>query len=308
MPGSTICSLDSTNVMEDIQILPSLDSMVDIPSHTRRRKRIHHHWNQPKNNRIHNTLFRRDQNIQRHVSTTTTRPPPLPLSSDATLDEINRKIQRLSVSIASGADSAEKWNDFCSNTGGVSSLLHCIRCASRELEECSRLGGGQGMQEGARTSPTRKHFRDREGVGRMEKQQEAFAKVSATCKVLRNVCSRDSNWAAMITDDILRADQSLRSTLDESGQTFHPNIIEDLLKVLNSIKEVDIFFSRKLSRTARRNLRNTGFSIKRFGTRRQRLGEFIIARMLLIHHTSHTRKLDVKRREENALCMFCNFC
>ena len=146
---------------------------------------------------------------------------PLPLSPSSYLKRTCRDIEQLSVSIASGVDSAEKWKEFCTNGGGVSSLLQCIHSAAEDL--------GLEYDKGV----------DFYSVdGSMQRREEAFIMVGSTCRVLRNLCARDSNWAAMVTDDVLNADE--KEPLKVKEHT-HKRIISDLVKILNYANEADSF-------------------------------------------------------------------
>jgi hypothetical protein len=256
MPGSAIHHLERNLALKDIQVLPSMDSMIDIRSSGWKPLEEETQVDMDAVNGYNDTFrptnrpwFRQFFRTRQHPSLR-----PLPLSPSTYLQRMNRDIERLSVSIASGVDSAEKWKEFCTNGGGVSSLLQCIHSAADELE----LEYAQGVDSYSVDGP-------------MERREEAFSMVGSTCKVLRNLCARDSNWAAMVTDDILKADQTCLSKSKENVE--HQRIITDLVRILKYANEADLFYSRKGSRKARRKMRDTGYSIKQFGTRRQRRGK-----------------------------------
>jgi len=143
----------------------------------------------------------------------------LPLSDPEHYKErIGRDMRHLSLSIASSVSSPWQWQLFCDEGGGILPLLQCIK------------EGAQSIQRG---NDDLLFFKTEEVVDEeseenqimtkfMEQHEESFAAACTACRSLRDLCALSDEFAAVVTDDIVRAD-AVWSTTARSCNHNHPS-------------------------------------------------------------------------------------
>lgn len=254
MDGSTITHFfDSDDCTNDIEMLPSPDSMVDVMAMNQQKPKV------PKSVIKH---IRKRSKKKMNGGTV-----PVFGRSDH-LERANVDIRNLSLSIAGNIDTQEQWKEFFDDSQGegLVSILQCIRDCAQEIKLGSEIFDAD----------------DDISVLDVERRREnAFHSACRAVKTLRDLSSIDKYWAAFITDEILQVDQRWRKEendggLDSEGKTGGSNGFLDDLTVLHRYNnELDTFYNRRV-KMSRRDLRNHGITIKRFGTRKQRRGKFLI--------------------------------
>ena len=161
-------------------------------------------------------------------------------------DRIGRDMRYLAVSIAASIDKPWQWKLFFDEGGGVVPLLECIRDGARSVEQ----GGKDFLDDG-----------DVEGTDGLKEQHEAsFAAACTACRALRDLSALSKDFAAVVTDDILRVNDQWRScVVEDSGYDCSANgLISDLLILLKHANEAEKFYNvpRKGSRRASFSLSN----------------------------------------------------
>ncbi len=154
----------------------------------------------------------------------------------------HQQFDQMALSIASNIETPKQWIEFCENEGGLEPIHRIIHGVAEEI----RQGYAIDIES------------DNEVLYNLERRENAFQSACTACRVLRDLCSKDENWASAITDDIL--------TLN-----CHDGIISDLVTLLRHANESEMFHSRKVMRK-RRELRAMGIKIKNIKTRRERRG------------------------------------
>ena len=152
----------------------------------------------------------------------------------------------LAVSIAASIDKPWQWKVFFDEGGGVVPLLECIRDGARSVEQ----GGKDFLDDG-----------DVEGTDGLKEQHEAsFAAACTACRALRDLSALSKDFAAVVTDDILRVNDQWRScVVEDSGYDCSANgLISDLLILLKHANEAEKFYNvpSKGSRRASFSLSN----------------------------------------------------
>lgn len=153
-----------------------------------------------------------------------------------------------SVSIAASIDEPWQWNLFFDEGGGVLPLLECIRDGARSVEQ----GGAD--------------FLDDEDVGGTH--EASFAAACTACRALRDLSALSKDFAAVVTDDILRVNTRWSTcVMEESGYDCSSGgLISDLLILLKHANEVERFY-----KVQGKGGRRVGFSRS---NRRKRRGKF----------------------------------
>jgi Patatin-like phospholipase len=124
-------------------------------------------------------------------------------------DRIGRDMRLIAVSIASSINSVDEWRLYCQqSTGGIIPLVECIRTGARSIRE-----GGDLTQPGF------------DNLGAVPRKEESFLAAVSTCRALRDLCALSLDLAAVITDDLLRANAASRSKGD-------PSLLDDLCTIL----------------------------------------------------------------------------
>lgn len=157
------------------------------------------------------------------------------------------------VSIAASIDKPWQWKLFFDEGGGVLPLLECIRDGARAVEQ-----GQLDFLDG-----------DVEGVNSLKEQHEAsFSAACTACRALRDLSALSKDFAAVVTDDILRVNtQWSTCVLEGSGYDCSSGgLVSDLLILLKHANEAESFY--KAPRKGER--RRASFSLS---NRRQRRGE-----------------------------------
>ena len=142
---------------------------------------------------------------------------------------IGRDMRTLGVSIAASIDKPWQWKLFFDEGGGVLPLLECIVDGARAVE-----AGKLDFVDG-----------DVEGTNSLKEQNEAsFAAACTACRALRDLSALSKDFAAVVTDDLLRVD-TLWSTCVVEGDGYDCSsggLISDLLILLKHANEAEIFY------------------------------------------------------------------
>jgi hypothetical protein len=189
----------------------------------------------------------------------------LPLSGPAHTERIEKDMRHLAVSIASTIEDAEQYKTFCEDGGGLLPLLECIRDSADEIvrgQNVSLMNEKEGIEAGAMM------------VGLVEKREEAFAAACTACKTLRDLCAISKPFAAIVTDSILRVDETWSTSVEQvDGQTkLEGGLISNLGTLLQFSQQADNLYTPRSRRERLRMLRNRG--VQRFGNRKQKRGKF----------------------------------
>jgi hypothetical protein len=145
---------------------------------------------------------------------------------------------------------------FFDEGGGVLPLLECIRDGARAVEQ-----GQLDFIDG-----------DVEGTSMLKEQHEAsFAAACTACRALRDLSALSKDFAAVVTDDILRVNSQWSTCVVEGAgyDCSSGGLISDLLILLKHANEVEAFYQTTTKGGKRATLR-ANFSLS---TRRQRRGK-----------------------------------
>lgn len=245
MPGCAIKHLDNDyrSVVDGLEILPSAAPMLDIMSFKK----------SDKENIISSSNAEATKALLKKYSHF--RPKhEMPQSSYITGEKYNSRISKdlshLSLSIAQTIETPQQWTEFVQNGGGLAPIIQCIRDAVDEIKK------GQAP--------------DVEGVELYaydQRMENSFQAACNACKVLRDLCSRDANWAAVITDELLHFHHQ-RIHDSETNQ----GVLDDLVSLLQYTNEGGLWYTRNIWKK-RRELRANGIRIKSGYTRQRRKGE-----------------------------------
>ena len=161
------------------------------------------------------------------------------------------------VSIAATIDKPWQWKLFFDEGGGVLPLLECIRDGARSVD----------------TVPDFLDDDDVEGTNSLKEQHEAsFAAACTACRALRDLSALSKDFAAVVTDDILRVNAQW-STCVVEGNGFDCSsggLMSDLLTLLKHANEDKAFY--KVPRKGKRGSRRASFSLS---NRKQRRGRWL---------------------------------
>mmetsp|Transcript_17445 Transcript_17445/g.37697 ORF Transcript_17445/g.37697 Transcript_17445/m.37697 type:complete len:920 (+) Transcript_17445:159-2918(+) len=182
-------------------------------------------------------------------------------------DRIGRDMRHLAVSIAASIDKPRQWKLFFDEGGGVLPLLECIRDGARAVE----LGRLDFLDDG-----------DIDGTNSLKEQHEAsFAAACTACRALRDLSALSKDFAAIVTDDILRVNSQWSTCVVEDGgyDCSSGGLISDLLILLKHANEAEAFYTRKGGKRSRRS----SFSLSNRRQRRdarRRCGLYVVQLML----------------------------
>lgn len=181
---------------------------------------------------------------------------------------IGRDMRHLAVSIAATIDKPWQWKLFFDEGGGVLPLLECIRDGARSVD----------------TVPDFLDDDDVEGTNSLKEQHEAsFAAACTACRALRDLSALSKDFAAVVTDDILRVNAQW-STCVVEGNGFDCSsggLMSDLLTLLKHANEDKAFY--KVPRKGKRGSRRASFSLSNRKQRRdarRRCGLYVVQLML----------------------------
>mmetsp|Transcript_4552 Transcript_4552/g.9444 ORF Transcript_4552/g.9444 Transcript_4552/m.9444 type:complete len:938 (+) Transcript_4552:164-2977(+) len=165
-------------------------------------------------------------------------------------NRIGRDMRHLAVSIAASIDQPWQWKLFFDEGGGVLPLLECIRDGARSVEK----GRADGDIEGTANSQQLL----------LEQQQDevSFAAACTACRALRDLSALSKDFAAVVTDDILRVNEQWSTCVveGEGYDCYSGGLISDLLILLRHANEAESFYNsrgndRKGLRGSRRSSR-----------------------------------------------------
>lgn len=122
-----------------------------------------------------------------------TSPPPAEHYLD---DRIDRDRRYLAVSIAASTEEVAQWRLFCQEQGGIFPILETVREGARAV----RSGGGT-RNNAASSSSTRSS--ETTFLDHME--EESFHAACSACRAIRDLCAISPEQAAVVTDNVLRA-------------------------------------------------------------------------------------------------------
>eukprot|EP01082_Thalassiosira_pseudonana_P008259 g7413.t1.1.5e17418a g7413 g7413.t1 contig24:559816-562994(+) len=184
-------------------------------------------------------------------------------------DRIGRDMRHLGVSIAATIDKPWQWKLFFDEGGGVLPLLECIRDGARSVEK-----GGADFVDG-----------DIEGTSSLMEQHEAsFAAACTACRALRDLSALSKDFAAVVTDDILKVNAQW-STCTVEGEGIDCSaggLVSDLLILLKHANEVESFYKTPEKGT-KRGRKRASFSLssrRRRRDARRRCGLYVVQLML----------------------------
>lgn len=186
-------------------------------------------------------------------------------------NRIGRDMRHLAVSIAASIDKPWQWKLFFDEGGGVLPLLECIRDGARSVEK----GLADGDIEGIRSQL-------------LEQQEASFATACTACRALRDLSALSKDFAAVVTDDILRVNEQWSTCIVE-GQGYDCSsggLISDLLILLRHANEAEIFYNARRGKDEKglvRGSRRSSFSRtnrKRRQEARRRCGLYVVQLLL----------------------------
>ncbi|KAL7447037.1 hypothetical protein ACHAXM_011569 [Skeletonema potamos] len=147
-------------------------------------------------------------------------------------NRIGRDMRHLAVSIAASIDKPWQWKLFFDEGGGVLPLLECIRDGARSVEK----GRADGDIEGTTNSQLL-----------LEQQQNevSFAAACTACRALRDLSALSKDFAAVVTDDILRVNEQWSTCVveGEGYDCYSGGLISDLLILLRHANEAESFYN-----------------------------------------------------------------
>lgn len=180
---------------------------------------------------------------------------------------IGRDQRHLAVSIAASIDKPWQWKVFFEEGGGVLPLMECIRDGARSVEQ----GGNDFLDAN-----------DVEGTNSLKEQHEAsFAAACTACRALRDLSALSKDFAAVVTDDILRVNSQWRTCVVEGSgyDCSSGGLISDLLILLKHANEAESAFYK----VPRKGRRRASFSLSNRKQRRdarRRCGLYVIQLLL----------------------------
>ncbi|KAL9180648.1 hypothetical protein ACHAXT_011101 [Thalassiosira profunda] len=180
---------------------------------------------------------------------------------------IGRDQRHLAVSIAASIDKPWQWKVFFEEGGGVLPLMECIRDGARSVEQ-----GGNDFLDAS----------DVEGTNSLKEQHEAsFAAACTACRALRDLSALSKDFAAVVTDDILRVNSQWRTCVVEGSgyDCSSGGLISDLLILLKHANEAESAFYK----VPRKGRRRASFSLSNRKQRRdarRRCGLYVIQLLL----------------------------
>lgn len=230
MDGSVITHLSENDVNNGIEILPHNEPMYS-----------HFGSNNPDYDSKNNGQKTRKRAILQKIFSGRLRRPRMeeetrellhsvhPKQKDTHSARVSTDLGLLAVETALTIDTTEQWLEFSGNTGGLQPIVQCIHDIAEEI----RGNSGQDSSCDVLSSDN----------------MNKFHAACSACKSLRDLCSKDKNWSAAITEELLVLNKDC---------TF----ISDLVLFLSHANEAERFSNRQ-------SLRKGGVHPK---TRKQRRG------------------------------------
>lgn len=154
--------------------------------------------------------------------------------------KVSPDLNHLSVSIASTIETPEQWREFCQNTGGLETILSCIHDTVEEIK-------------GRSVVP----MNDFEPLLYPD-DVDGFRTACCACRVLRDLCAKDTLWASAITDEIIQLNK-------RNGTT----VVSDLVFLLRHTNEAERIYSKKAWRI-RRLMKKHGYYTSNLKSRKER--------------------------------------
>lgn len=191
-------------------------------------------------------------------------------------NRIGRDMRQLAVSIAASIDKPWQWKLFFDEGGGVLPLLECIRDGARSVEK----GRADGDIEGTTTTTAN----SQQLLLEQQQNEASFAAACTACRALRDLSALSKDFAAVVTDDILRVNDqwSMCVVAGEGYNCYSGGLISDLLILLRHANEAESFYNGRGGNNDRQGLRG-GFSrINRKGRQeaRRRCGLYVVQLLL----------------------------
>ena len=115
-------------------------------------------------------------------------------------DRIGREIRLVATSVASSVEDEWQWRLFCEQEGGVETLLRCIRDGARFLERQVQTNNNWQTDEAA--------FANLVG-----QYQQFYGAACSACRALRDLAALSPEMAAVMTDELLRANHATQGRL-----------------------------------------------------------------------------------------------
>ena len=235
---------DCESLMDGVEILPNLAPMLDILS----MKNTEDTEGIPS---LHAEATKDLLKTYNHIRTEQDVHTSFPnLAGQKYNARISKDLCHLSLSIAQSIETPQEWVEFVQNGGGLAPIIQCIHDAVDDIKK------GQAP--------------DIEGVELYaydQRKENCFQAACNACRVLRDLCSKNANWAAVVTDELLHLHHKRKS---ESETT--QGLLDDLVSLLKHTNEGGLWYTRKIW-NKRRELRANGIRIKSGYTRQRRKGK-----------------------------------
>ena len=157
-------------------------------------------------------------------------------------DRIDKDMQLVATSIASSIEDESQWRLFCQERGGVSLLLRSIRDGARFLQDYSESRANDKTNKKRKTKKATKgtttaaavNHNDPSVVSTVASQyQQSFLAACNSCRALRDLCALSPDMAAVVTDEVLRANH------DRNGE-----LLQDISVLLNHAQDTEILLSQ----------------------------------------------------------------
>jgi predicted acylesterase/phospholipase RssA len=116
------------------------------------------------------------------------------------LDRIDRDRRYLAVSIAASTEEVSQWRLFCQEQGGIFPILETVREGARAIR------GGVRSKDSDQPMTTEAWSSILTGsVALDHREEESFHAACSACRAIRDLCAISPDQAAVVTDNILRA-------------------------------------------------------------------------------------------------------
>ncbi len=151
-------------------------------------------------------------------------------------NRIGRDMRHLAVSIAASIDQPWQWKLFFDEGGGVLPLLECIRDGARSVER----GRADGDVEGTAAN-------SQQLLLEQQQNEVSFAAACTACRALRDLSALSKDFAAVVTDDILRVNEQWSTCVveGEGYDCYSGGLISDLLILLRHANEAESFYNSR---------------------------------------------------------------
>ncbi|KAL7500826.1 hypothetical protein ACHAWT_009002, partial [Skeletonema menzelii] len=183
-------------------------------------------------------------------------------------NRIGRDMRHLAVSIAASIDQPWQWKLFFDEGGGVLPLLECIRDGARSVEK----GRADGDVEGTANS--------QQLLLEQQQNEVSFAAACTACRALRDLSALSKDFAAVVTDDILRVNEQWSTCVVEGDgyDCYSGGLISDLLILLRHANEAESFYNGRGN--DRKGLRGSKRDRKGRQEARRRCGLYVVQLLL----------------------------